>query len=263
MLKYILLKIIPVALAMGLSLPFTASAHTVLVSSTPAAGSTVAQLPEQVILIFADPLLNVKGLSINKVQVMDPMNEVITSSDNVVQGNHLSNVLSPSMIMSGPYRVVFRVSAPDGHVLNGSFTFNVGHNSTPGFSIAVPKSGIVNFVAHATGKGVLDGPGSPTESADGSFSINFSTKSFCYQIKSNSRNITAAHVHAASQKNMSIADEIFIPLKLAGINTKAPVCETEPGESLAIIAKYPGRYVFMLHTKNYPDGAVAGFFKKK
>ena len=260
--KKILTLIISGAFTLGLSLPFSASAHTVLVSSTPAAGSTIAQLPEQVILTFADPLLNLKGMAINKVQVIDPMNEVITSNDNVVSGDRLSNVLSPSMVMSGPYRVIFRVSASDGHVLNGSFTFSVGKGATTGFSITVPKTGVVNFVAHANGKGVLDGPGSPTESATGKFTINFATKSFCYLISSNSKNITAAHVHAASQKNMSIADEIFIPLNLAAVNAKKPICEVEPGQTLAIIAKYPQRYVFMLHTKTFPDGAVAGFFTK-
>jgi hypothetical protein len=166
------------------------------------------------------------------------------------------------MVMSGIYKVIFRVAAQDGHVLNGSFSFNVGDTKKVSSSIKVPTSGIVTFHALANGKGVLDGFGSPTDSASGIFTNNFGNDAFCYQITTSIKDITAAHVHAASQENMTISDEIFLPLQLASVNFKSAVCQKEDGVSLATLAVHAKDYVFMLHSKKYPDGDVEGVLKK-
>jgi len=247
----------PLALVLGLLTAPAALAHTVLIGSTPAAGSTIAQLPEQITLTFASSLLTLGSASVNQVEVTDPMDHVITSSDNVVHGAVLSNVLAPSMVMAGTYKVVFRVAAQDGHILNGSFIFNVG-DVKPAVSIPVPHSGHIMLQADANGAGVLDGVGSATDTAHGDFSIDFSHDTFCYRISTAIRDVTAVHIHAASQKNMTISDEIFLPLDLSSINAKNPVCQSEPGEALATLAQNAGRYIFMLHTKRYPNGDVAG-----
>lgn len=99
------------ALLLGVVLAPVASAHTVLVGSNPQAGATVSQLPESIILKFAEPLLTLGGSSVNRVQVVDPMGMTITSPDNNVKGAVLSNVLQPSMVMSGIYKVIYRVAA--------------------------------------------------------------------------------------------------------------------------------------------------------
>ena len=250
------------ALLLSLLVAPAASAHTVLIGSNPTAGATVSQLPESIVLKFANPLLTLGSSSINRVQVVDPMGMTITSPDNIVKGSILSNVLQPSMVMSGIYKVTFRVAAQDGHVLNGSFSFHVGDRTKASSSINVPTSGSVMFHAFANGKGVLDGVGSPTDTASGSFTINFGNDSFCYQIYTTVKDLTAAHVHAASQKNMTISDEIFFPLQLSGVNSKSAVCQKEDGASLATLAANAKDYVFMLHSKKYPDGDVAGALKK-
>jgi methionine-rich copper-binding protein CopC len=253
---------IALALLVGLVVAPAASAHTVLIGSNPSAGATVSELPESIILKFANPLLTLGNSPVNRVQVVDPMGMTISSQDNVVKGSVLSNVLQPAMVMSGSYKVIFRVAAQDGHILNGSFSFNVGSTKKVKSSIKVPTSGSVTFHAFANGKGVLDGVGSPTDTASGSFTINFGNDSFCYQIKSTASDLIAAHVHAASQKNLTISDEIFIPLELASVNAKAPVCQKEDGVSLATLAQNAKNYVFMLHSKKYPDGDVAGPLQK-
>ena len=251
-----------IALLLGLLVAPAASAHTVLIGSNPNAGATVSQLPESIVLKFANPLLTLGSSSVNQVQVVDPMGMTITSPDNIVKGSILSNVLQPSMVMSGIYKVIFRVAAQDGHVLNGSFSFNVGDTKKVSSSIKVPTSGSVTFHALANGKGVLDGVGSPTDTASGTFTINYGNDTFCYQITTNVKDLTAAHVHAASQKNMTISDEIFFPLQLAAVNAKTAVCQKEDGVSLATLAANAKNYVFMLHSKKYPDGDVAGALKK-
>ena len=228
------------ALLLGVVLAPVASAHTVLIGSNPTAGATVSQLPESIVLKFANPLLTLGSSSVNQVQVVDPMGMTITSPDNII----------------------YRVAAQDGHVLNGSFSFNVGDTKKVSSSIKVPTSGSVTFHALANGKGVLDGVGSPTDTASGTFTINYGNDTFCYQITTNVKDLTAAHVHAASQKNMTISDEIFFPLQLAAVNAKTAVCQKEDGVSLATLAANAKNYVFMLHSKKYPDGDVAGALKK-
>jgi methionine-rich copper-binding protein CopC len=250
------------ALLLSLLVAPAASAHTVLIGSNPTAEATVSQLPESIVLKFADPLLTLASYSVNRVQVVDPMGITITSPDNIVKGSILSNVLQPSMVMSGIYKVTFRVAAQDGHVLNGSFSFHVGDRKKASSSIKVPTSGSVMFHAFANGKGVLDGVGSPTDTASGSFTINFGNDSFCYRITTTVKDLTAAHVHAASQKNMTISDEIFFPLQLSRVNSKSAVCQKEDGASLATLAANAKNYVFMLHSKKYPDGDVAGALKQ-
>jgi len=248
--------------ALNLAVLPQAQAHTVLIGSNPNAGTTVAQLPESVTLYFANPLLTLGSKSVNQVQVTDPMGMVITSTNNVVKGSTLSNVLQPSMVMAGTYKVGFRVVAQDGHVITGSFNFTVGATNKSVAKIKVPKSGVTTFTAVATGQGVLDGVGSPTDKATGRFTVNFSTDTFCYLISANIKDVTAAHVHAASQKNLTISDEIFLPLDLASINAKQPVCQKEDGQTLATLVSNWRNYLFMLHTKRYPNGDVAGGLRK-
>jgi len=105
--------------------PRIAFAHTVLVRSNPVATSLIARLPTQVSLTFAERLLTLGNASINKVQVTDPMHNVISSVRSTVKGNAVYNVLNPKKIMPGTYTVSFRVSAQDGHVLTGSYYFKV------------------------------------------------------------------------------------------------------------------------------------------
>jgi len=256
--RFILLAL--TALVVGLLSPSIAQAHTVLVSSDPVAGSTVAQLPEEIKLTFANPLLTLGSSVINQVVVTDPMGATITSKNNVVHGAVLTNVLSPSMVMSGKYSVSFRVAAQDGHILNGSFLFFVGAVSanTADGPITVPASGVVQLAATASGKGVLDGVGDMHATASGNFTIDFTHDQFCYSIKTAIKDVTAAHIHAANQKNLTISDEIFLPLELSSINAAKPVCQRESGIALATLAQNSDHYVFMLHTKSFPDGAVAG-----
>jgi len=256
------LVIASAALLLGLVVSPLAQAHTVLVSSDPGAGSTVKQLPEQVTLTFAGSLLTLGSKAINTVEVVDPMGQTITSANNVVHGNVLTNVLSPSMVMSGSYKVIFRVAAQDGHVLNGSFNFAVGSGASNGVHIAIPKSGTVTLYAHATGQGVMDSKGAPSGDASGTFLIDFSKQTICFSVKTNLNDVSAIHLHAASQMNMTMSDEIFLPLDIAALTSTQPICHKETGSALATVAKFPSHYVLMLHTKKYPDGAVAGFLHK-
>ena len=103
----------------------SASAHTVLVSSNPTKGAAISHLPAKITLTFADPLLKIGSHAINKVVVTDPMNMVVTTGADTVKGGVLTDPLTTSGATPGLYTVDYRVSALDGHIVTGKFTFTL------------------------------------------------------------------------------------------------------------------------------------------
>ncbi len=102
-----------------------ANAHTVLISSNLIPNSTITQFPKEITLTFGDPLLVLGKRLINSVQVINPKGKVITGATNRVKGAVLTNTFVLKNLVSGKYRVSFRVVAQDGHVVVGSFLFSV------------------------------------------------------------------------------------------------------------------------------------------
>jgi len=103
----------------------TANAHTVLVYSNPKSGAIVHSLPNSITLRFAEPLLTLAGQTINRVSVTDPKGVVVTSGKNISRGTLLTNAFNSVVAKKGIYKVSYRVSAQDGHVVIGSFTFTL------------------------------------------------------------------------------------------------------------------------------------------
>lgn len=235
-----------------------ASAHTILISSDPVANSTVTHLPEQVTLTFADSLLVLGSHNLNQVQVVDPTGLAITSSDNVVRGAVLTNVLTPKALKPGVYHVNFRVVAQDGHVITGAFNFNLGKVAKPASALGPTPTGIFHLAAFANGSGVMDGTGAVHQNARITMDLDFTTREVCYQIMTSIPDVLAIHIHSMNQTNMSISDEIFFPISLSGINSRKPVCETVPLSDLTSLYYQANRFTVMLHTKTFPSGAVAG-----
>jgi len=110
---------------LGLTGVSAASAHTVLVASSPAKNAVVSTLPSKISLTFADPLLTLGKHPINQVVVTDSMKMVVSNNADVVKGAVLTNTLTASSAMAGTYLVSYRVSAQDGHIVTGHFTFTV------------------------------------------------------------------------------------------------------------------------------------------
>ncbi len=103
----------------------TAFAHTVLISSNPSKGSTIKVLPAKITLKFAEPLLTLGKHAINKVVVTNPNNVLLTTSVNFAKGAILTAPLAHVTPVTGTYKVSYRVSAQDGHIVTGSFTFKL------------------------------------------------------------------------------------------------------------------------------------------
>ena len=99
-----------------------AGAHSVLVSSVPAADTTVVDFPMEVVLNFNEELMIVGDQNPNKVEVFDDQGALV-SGGTVVKG---ASIATPVGITgNGAFSVKYRVVSNDGHVVEGSYSFNV------------------------------------------------------------------------------------------------------------------------------------------
>lgn len=115
-------RIIGASLLAGLGLlaPITsASAHTDLISTSPAKDSDVNASQESISLTFAEPPL-VDGAAI---VVMNSTGDILDSPAPALSGASLS-IPWPADLTPGLVTVQWRATADDGHVLSGEFVFN-------------------------------------------------------------------------------------------------------------------------------------------
>ena len=217
-------------------------------------------------MTFTNPLDTSPTAPRSQLVASDPMHDFISAPSATITGATLSVVLNPSMLMDGLYTVSFRAWAPDGFASQGTWYFHVDGTLADGrdtslATIPIPTSGTTSLAFMAKGSGIPDHAGSDQGVAMGTFDIDFVRGTLCYSITTRGlQGITAGHVHSANAAAMTISDEISIPIDLAAINATSPVCSRPSPQSLAYLAHDPSRYVLMLHTQDYPDGAVAGTF---
>ncbi len=117
-------------LVLGLSAA-TASAHSLLTSSTPADGAALQSPPARVTLTFTEP----PDPGLSTVNVLGPSgSEVDAGPVQKPPGDPLTiGVALPAGLPNGVYTVTWRaVSEADGHLSAGSFAFGVGVVPTPG-----------------------------------------------------------------------------------------------------------------------------------
>ncbi|MEO1473685.1 MAG: copper resistance CopC family protein [Pseudomonadota bacterium] len=105
-------------LALSLSLALPAVAHSPVKSTAPADGEIVASAPETISLVFGKPVM------LTKVR-LETGGQTIDLNLASAKGFGREFALPAGSEMSGPCTVEWRALAEDGHVMNGSFSFNV------------------------------------------------------------------------------------------------------------------------------------------
>ena len=101
----------------------SASAHAMLERAEPAAGSTVATPPRQLVLTFTE---SVEPL-FTTVQVRDPSGaDVATGKPRTESGNGRKLILQLPVLGRGKYTVTWHALSVDTHKTEGSFQFIVG-----------------------------------------------------------------------------------------------------------------------------------------
>ncbi|MET7831943.1 copper resistance protein CopC [Micromonospora sediminicola] len=103
-----------------------ASAHAVLVSSSPAASAVVPEAPAQVVITFSEGVRKVPG----KVRVIAPDGSRADRGEPTFQGAEVTIPVDPSGAR-GTYLVSYRVISADSHPVSGAFTYSVGAPSEP------------------------------------------------------------------------------------------------------------------------------------
>lgn len=107
-----------------------ASAHTALVTITPAANARLTDPPTQVVMVFNEPV----STTFVTVVVTNAAGVSVVKGKARVQGATVTQALSPDLA-SGAYRIAFRVISDDGHPVTGASTFTLalvpGTSPTP------------------------------------------------------------------------------------------------------------------------------------
>ena len=109
-------------LALGIA---PASAHTTLIGSSPSKGAVLKVSPKNITLKFEEPLLTLKGHTINRITLADPKKAPIALEKMSVVGQSVLAQISSPLTLPGKYKVSYRVAAQDGHVVTGSFFFTL------------------------------------------------------------------------------------------------------------------------------------------
>ncbi|GAA1879277.1 copper resistance CopC family protein [Williamsia serinedens] len=128
-----------------------ASAHSTLVSSDPANGSSVASGPSSVTLTFNEALQD----AYDALTVVGPDNRYWQSDEKArVEGPRITVGLRP-LGPVGEYRINYRVTSADGHPVSGQvrFTLTTAGTGTPGAEATASSSdnGGVTWWPYAVG----------------------------------------------------------------------------------------------------------------
>jgi len=136
----------------------SAQAHSELVSSNPSASANIQELPGQIELEFNEELLNL-GTG-NSVSIMSPSGEDLGMGETSTEGAKIIRLLNTTS-ETGTFEVKYRVASADGHILNGSYTFDLTEKAlttSEKNNLETKESGsnlLVNSVIGIIGLGVL------------------------------------------------------------------------------------------------------------
>jgi copper transport protein len=124
------------ALLVALAVPAAASAHAVLLKTTPEASALVSTPPKQVRLVYSEPVEPRFAI----VSVTDAAGNPQTAGPparSAADPNELDVPLH--RVREGWYLVFWRAISVDGHPVRGAFTFSVGPNPGPAPEFVVPS----------------------------------------------------------------------------------------------------------------------------
>ncbi|MGU3502688.1 copper resistance CopC family protein [Mycobacterium sp. C31M] len=131
-----LLAVLIAALLAVFSAPGVASAHATLLSSDPASGATLAEGPATVSATFSEDLQT----AFAAMTVVGPDGNLWSSGEVRVNGPVAEVDLRP-LGPAGTYTANYRVTSADGHVISGSWSFELTVARTeaaPGPAVASP-----------------------------------------------------------------------------------------------------------------------------
>jgi len=127
--------------------------HSQLVTSVPAAGEVVAVAPESIRLVFSEPIEAVY----TKLDLLDATGRTIATGIGAPDPADRFALVAPIQpLPDGVYTVNWQaLSAADGHVTSGFFTFGVGNVTPPPAGGSTPGAGSIH-AGHDAGTAFLE-----------------------------------------------------------------------------------------------------------
>jgi len=138
------------AVLLSLSSTSLAFAHGDVVSSSPAADSTLIAAPTKISIEFDGKLQSIGNAQVNSITVTDNHGQIISNPQSVVDGTKISNRLLLTDV-TGLVSVHYRIVSEDGHPVEGDYSFTVGE--TPVHPSAVIETTSVEMPRWYEGKG--------------------------------------------------------------------------------------------------------------
>ncbi|WP_378144083.1 copper resistance protein CopC [Cnuibacter sp. UC19_7] len=134
------------AAAVGVAAP--ASAHDYLVSTSPAADSTVSDALTSVSLTFNEPPFADAGAAIG-IRVSDPSGQVVSDGRVSITDSTLSTAVAPTT--QGAYQVEWQNVSGDGHTVSGTYVFTyAGPVAAPTVDPTAPSTPVPSSVPTVT-----------------------------------------------------------------------------------------------------------------
>jgi methionine-rich copper-binding protein CopC len=112
-------------LAVTLSSISGAQAHSSVVKTVPEYQSLLQELPSEVSIQFSEEPLSLKGKAINSITVVNPDGLVISKKRTEIDGEKLIVKVDNVDAVAGTYSVKYRMASADGHVISGSYRFDL------------------------------------------------------------------------------------------------------------------------------------------
>lgn len=120
------------ALAITVGTAGSAAAHATLVSTSPAEGEVLTSAPEEISLVFSEPVT----LAPDGIAVFDATGAPVASEATSQDEEVVATFAAPEALPDGTYVLTWRVISADGHPVAGSLTFSIG---APSPSVATPE----------------------------------------------------------------------------------------------------------------------------
>ena len=145
--------------------------------------------------------------------------------------------------------------------INAYFTLAILLVGTTSACSSASTTKVHNLSVSASGANMPMGSGdmasgSMNGMADGSFALNVDDGNLCYSIMTkNLKKITEAHIQVtSSEKDVVLFD-------IAKLNMTTKSCMQVDSKVMSDMFAHPKNYSLMVHTKEYPEGAVMGSLK--
>jgi methionine-rich copper-binding protein CopC len=117
-----------------------AVAHSGVVSSNPAAGEVLTELPRKISVTFSEDLLVIEGKAVNTLTLTAQDATQVPLTEIRVEGNLLRASVPAGDFPAGLYEMNYRVISADGHEVSDEITFSLATAISLDNSMASPAT---------------------------------------------------------------------------------------------------------------------------